>query len=313
MKKIYFSLIASFILLINLGCEPGSESAGAMAEAAASSEPGEPILLANAQTYTEAPVIDKEGNIYISEPYRGPITKVTPTGEVSTWAETEGANGHAIREDGSHLVCDSVREEVIILDEMGQEIGIAASTCGEFALRGPNDLVFDSNGGFYFTDPGAGEDDPMGRVCYVDASGGSQIVAEWDGYPNGIGLSPDGNELYVAASIRNTILTFSVESPGKVGPEKVFATLPVKEDSTFTAPDGFKVTSNGDLYIAHWRSGAVHVINAQGELIKTISVSGKDAWTSNVLVTGPDESTLYVTGNPGPKSDTTGFLYKIDL
>ena len=313
MKTSLLGLIISAILLLNSGCQPGSDSSDAMPEAVASSEPGQPILLATVETYTEAPVIDKDGNAYISEPYRGPITKITPSGEVSIWSETEGANGHLIREDGSHLVCDRVRKEVLILNEMGEETGVAASTCGEHALRGPNDLALDSNGGLYFTDPSAGQDEPIGRVCYVDPNGESMLVAEWEGYPNGIGLSVDENELYVAASSKNALLSFAIESPGEVGPEKVLTDLPGKEDGSGTAPDGFKVASNGDIYLAHWRSGAVHVINSEGELINTISVSNKDAWTSNVTLAGPDEKTLYVTGNPGPKADTTGFLYKIEL
>ena len=313
MKTSFFVLIASSILLINLGCEPSSESSDDMTEAMASSEPGEPILLTDAPSYTEGPVIDKDGNIYISEPYRGPITKITPAGEVSTWSETEGGNGHIIRENGSHLVCDHVRKEVIMLDENGQETGVAASSCGEHALRGPNDLVLDSEGGFYFTDPMGGEDEPMGRVCYVDASGESHMVAEREEYLNGIGLSPDGSVLYVAGSLTNVLFSYSVESPGQVGPEEVFVNLPEREDGTDVGPDGITVDDNGNIYVAHFRNNSVQVVNAQGELINTIAVVSKDAWISNVVLGGPNKSSMYVTGNPGPKVDTTGFLYKIEL
>jgi len=68
-------------------------------------------------------------------------------------------------------------------------------------LRSPNDLVFDRNGGFYFSDLGktrARDRDRGGIFCALpDSSRIKELV--WPLHtPNGIGLSPDEQWLYVA-------------------------------------------------------------------------------------------------------------------
>ena len=68
-------------------------------------------------------------------------------------------------------------------------------------LRGPNDLVFDAHGGFWFTDLGKVRTHDMdrGRVYYARADGSHIHEAAYPLFnPNGIGLSPDETELYVA-------------------------------------------------------------------------------------------------------------------
>jgi gluconolactonase len=313
MKTLLLACMVGFTVLLSSGYERVPDSSDSPTEAAAPKEFEDPILLAETETYTEAPVLDEQGNIYISEPYRGPITRVTPDGEVSVWAETEGANGHRILEDGSHLVCDRVRRAVLKLDENGQEMAVAASTCGEAALRHPNDIVLDARGGFYFTDPRRGQDDPIGRVCYVDAQGQSHIVAQWEGFPNGITLSPDGDVLYVAEFSRNEILRFPITAPGEVGPESLFAQLPQGEGVSLFGPDGIMFGPEGYLYVAHFGMGTIHVLNAQGELVRSLPAGEKNAWSSNLAFGGPNLRTLYITGNPGPNPQENGVLYKLDL
>ena len=313
MKTYVFALIACVILSLNSGCEPSSEPSVSVSQALASSETGEPVLLARVETYTESPVIDKEGNIYISEPYRGPITKVTPTGEVSTWAETEGANGHRILEDGTHLVCDRVRSAVLRLGPDGNEIGVAASRCGDHPLRAPNDLALDQYGGFYFTDPSGSQEDPIGRICYVNAEGVSQWLAEWEGFPNGIAVSPDWKTLYVAEFNRNEILTFPIESPGKIGAESLLTRLPEKENVPLFGPDGIVFGPDGNLYVAHFGMGQIHVLSSEGEVIRTIDLGNDSAWSSNLTFGAAGSQSLYVTGNSGPDPSKPGFLYRLKL
>jgi sugar lactone lactonase YvrE len=80
-------------------------------------------------------------------------------------------------------------------------IGILYTAAGKNRLKGPNDLVFDAAGGFYFTG--------LGKVCERDQDRGAVYYAKADGSmirevifplftPNGIGRSPDGRVLYVA-------------------------------------------------------------------------------------------------------------------
>ncbi|MDZ4698179.1 MAG: SMP-30/gluconolactonase/LRE family protein [Rhodothermales bacterium] len=313
MKTRIVALFVGVLLLINSGCQPGAEPSATISQAVADSETVKPVLLAEVGTFSESPVFDKEGNIYVSEPYGGPITRVTPTGEVSTWAETKGANGHRILEDGTHLVCDRVRSAVLRLDPDGNEIGLAASSCGDHPLRAPNDLALDQHGGFYFTDPSGSQEDPVGRICYVDAEGDSHWLAEWEGFPNGIAVSPDERTLYVAEFNRNEILTFPIESPGKIGAESLLTKLPEKEGVPLFGPDGMAFGPDGNLFVAHFGMGEIHVLSKEGKVIRTIDLGDDSAWSSNLNFGAAGSQSLYVTGNSGPDPSMPGFLYRLKL
>ncbi len=86
-------------------------------------------------------------------------------------------------------------------------------------LRGPNNLVFDRHGGFYFTDLGKGRhrDLDRGAACYARADG--SLIREV-AFPmitaNGIGLSPDGGVLYVAETEPGRLWAFDLDGPGEI-------------------------------------------------------------------------------------------------
>ena len=86
-------------------------------------------------------------------------------------------------------------------------------------LKGPNDLVFDAHGGFYFTDLGKRRprDMDVGAVYYAKADGSFITEVAYPMVtPNGIGLSPDGNTLYVAETEAARLWAFPIEAPGMV-------------------------------------------------------------------------------------------------
>ena len=72
-----------------------------------------PVEICRTQTYSEGPIFDKEGNIYISESYRGPVIKITPEGDTTTWTVLEEPNGHEILPDGNHLICDMRMQAIV--------------------------------------------------------------------------------------------------------------------------------------------------------------------------------------------------------
>ena len=122
-----------------------------------------PIEIARVPTYTEGVVVDHDGNLYVS--HADHISKITPEGELSLWAQTPSPNGHKVLANGTHLVCD--REgAVYLLDADGQILRAVAEL-----ETGANDLTLDpANGGFYFTSPyGSSQENPIGKVYYVDS------------------------------------------------------------------------------------------------------------------------------------------------
>ena len=87
------------------------------------------------------------------------------------------------------------------------EVDVLYEECDGHPLRGPNDLVFDAHGGFWFTDHGVRLERTSDRtgIYYAQPDGSSirEAIFPMDA-PNGIGLSPDGSRLYVAETYPNT-------------------------------------------------------------------------------------------------------------
>jgi gluconolactonase len=169
-------------------------------------------------------------------------------------------------------------------------------------FNSPNDLVFDSQGNLYFTDPPyglpKGADDPTREMDYcgvyrVGKDATVTLLTKELSRPNGIGLSPDEKKLYVANSDpeRPVWMAFPVTASG-LGHGKVF------DDSSeqFKAkkpglPDGLKLDTKGNIYATG--PGGLFVFTPGGTLLgmfETGVPTGNCCW-------GDDGSTLYVMAN----------------
>jgi gluconolactonase len=170
-----------------------------------------------------------------------------------------------------------------------------------------------SEGGFYFTDPGGSDvKNPIGTVHYVDPQGKTHRIADGLAFPNGIVLRPDGKTLVVGESGHNRVLSFDVLSPGKLGPRKVFATLPSKQgDQIDNAPDGMALDEDGNLFVAHYGMHTVQVLSPEGKLLR--SYPGGNLTTSNVAFAGPNMDQLYITGALADEKASKGALWRLDL
>jgi gluconolactonase len=280
-------------------------SAAALCPLAARAQ-ARPAQVAQLDAYSEGPVFDYEGNLFVSHGTDS-VSKITPEGRQSLWLKTEKPNGHKILPDGTHLLC--VAGAVLHLDADGKVLGKAASAWNGVPLRAPNDLTLDDRGGFYFTDPAGSRESPIGAVYYVDRERQVRLVAGGLWVPNGLVLSPDRKRLYVAETLPNRVLWFEVQADGKLGPMNVFAELP-RRDRT-EGPDGLAVDSKGNLYVAHLGTTAVQVFSSRGKLLRTLPAGNFDA--SNLVWGGPKLSQLYITGSFGPRNDSPGRVYRLDL
>jgi gluconolactonase len=132
-----------------------------------------------------------------------------------------GPNGAAIGPDGAAYICNNGGcfefQEVMGMTFPGPppasypghgsiqrvDLGTGAvttlyETCDGNPLRAPNDIVFDTAGGFWFTDHGVRHDRASDRsgIYYAQPDGSSiaEVIFPLDA-PNGIGLSPSGDRL----------------------------------------------------------------------------------------------------------------------
>src|SRR2546423_1089692 len=198
-------------------------------------------VMATGLKFPEGPVALSDGSVALVEIGRGTVNRVGPDGPAAVIAETGGGpNGMAVGPDGAFYVCNNggflwrteagmTRPVLQATDYSGGRIervdpdtgavSVLYDRCGEHKLRGPNDIVFDAHGGFYFTDLGkvrARERD-WGGVYYARADG-SKIVEVTHPMltPNGIALSPDGRVLYVAETETARLWAFDLVEPGVI-------------------------------------------------------------------------------------------------
>jgi sugar lactone lactonase YvrE len=104
-----------------------------------------PVEVVRTNDYTEGVVVDHDGNLYFS--HEKIVTKVTPDGKASTWAQTGSPNGHKVLADGTHLICDASRHALLHLAADGTELKPGATESDGEPLRGPNDLTLDPTSG----------------------------------------------------------------------------------------------------------------------------------------------------------------------
>ena len=271
-----------------------------------------PTQVLQSDKYSEGVVIDRQGNLYFSQTKAGTITVLNANDRRSRiWAKVPGANGHKIMPDGTHIV--AAQNSVVQLNSNGTNLKVIAKEFNGKPLVYPNDVAIDStNTGFYFTD--SGSPDPKianGALYYVNSFGKINSVATGLAFSNGLVLTQDHKRLFVDESNKNRVLVYDVLSTGKVGPQKVFATLPTKQGEQIdNKPDGMALDAMGNLYIAHYGMGQVEVLNPDGKLIRQYSTG--NLTNSNVAFGGPKLDQLFVTG--GIKTEEgKGGLQRLEL
>lgn len=273
--------------------------------------------------FPEGPVAMPDGSIILTEIAEGRITRVQPDGSKTVIATTGGGpNGLAIGPDGKLYCCNNggfnwnesngfIAPHGIASDYSGGRIERIDIDTGEVevlyksgdfgcTLRGPNDIVFDAHGGFWFTDHGK-EDyatrchDIVG-IFYAKADGSflEEVIFPSQN-PNGVGLSPDGKTLYAAETYTCRLTKFNIIAPGKVddsagpgGPG-----VPLYRPAGYKFFDSLGVEESGNICVATIGECGISVISPTGELVEFVPTD--DIFTTNICWGGADRKTAYVT------------------
>jgi gluconolactonase len=166
-------------------------------------------------------------------------------------------------------------------------------------LRGPNDIVFDKQGGFYFTDLGKtrARDRDHGGVYYGQTDGSGIVEVAYPVLtPNGIGLSPDENVLYVAETEGARLWAFDIQAPGRVTKRP----FPSPHGGRFVCAlpgyqrfDSLALDARGNVCVATLMSGHITVIAPDGRVVRQVGMP--DAYTTNICFGGADLQTAYIT------------------
>lgn len=253
--------------------------------------------------FPEGPAWDGRDKLYASNCYGDWISVIGPdtsrvflraSEEPFTFAKT---NGMTIGPDGCLYACDFGKGAILRITPAGKsEIFIPGYEGKPF--NRPNDLAFDRKGNLYFTDPKSYDrNNRDGAVYRYDARKKTVTrVADDLAFPNGIAFSANGKFLHVCESAFERVLRFPVQKNGLLGPRSIYIELPGGD------PDGIAFNQLGDLYVAHFGGGAIHVIDKNGKIKEILMTPGKKP--SNVEFAGPDLRTLYIT------EDETNAIYK---
>ncbi len=273
-------------------------------------------IIAEGLRFPEGPIAMVDGSVVLVEIERGTLSRVTVGGAIEVIADLGGGpNGAAIGPDGHCYVCNNGgmifhTSSAGLLYPGGQpdnyiggsiqrvslengEFETIYDECEGVGLRGPNDIVFDEHGGFWFTDHGKireRERDVTG-VFYARADGSfiEEAIFPLEG-PNGIGLSPDEKTLYVAETVPGRTWAFDISEPGKVDPrsKRMLALMP-----DYHLFDSLAVDATGNVCVATIVNGGITIHTPDGESVKHVPMP--DRITTNICFGGEGLKTAYVT------------------
>jgi gluconolactonase len=268
-------------------------------------------VVAEVWSPADSVVFDESGNAFVSHGEH--ISKISPDGSVEPWATMSSPRGHVILPDGSHLVCDTGQRAVVQLNADGEQVRKVATRSDGSFLRAPNDLVVDSNGGVYFTDPGyARIRNPIGQIHYIAADGSVEVVVQRLAFPEGIALSSDGAKLLVVEGQAGQIVEFEILSPGEVGPKRVFATLPTKtDDQSDDFANGLVVDQKtGRVFVAHGQHHQMEILSPDGQFLRSVETG---IAVNGVAFKANDFSRIFVTGSARTGKENIGQLLEIRI
>ena len=279
--------------------------------------------IAHGLRFPEGPIAMPDGSVVLVEMFGPRLTRVHPDGSTQTIAEIPGGpNGAAVGPDGAFYVCNNggsftpvelggmlipggfnrdgyIGGRIQRVDPHDGTVTDLYTECDGHPLRGPNDLVMDGHGGFWFTDHGIRDTTArtadLTGIYYAQADGSSieEVVFPADS-PNGIGLSPDTDTLYWAETHNGRVHRRTITSPGEVLPpapldhSAVLAGLP-----GYQLLDSLAVDGDGWVCVATLVNGGITAISPDGSEIEFHSTG--DVITTNICFGGDDLRTAYVT------------------
>jgi gluconolactonase len=275
-------------------------------------------ILATGLGFPEGPVVRADGSVILTEIRNGRCSRVTPDGKVSVFSQCGGGpNGLAFGPDGFLYLCNNGGSRYVEGHSMGLgphpdykfgtveridpktgEAKLLYKEVNGHKLSAPNDLVFDKDGGFYFTDLGKRypRHRDHGGVYYAKPDG--SLISEI-AYPilspNGCGLSPDGKTLYAADTEGARLWSFEVLGPGKLRPKSEFAPHSghvVAGLSGKARFDSLAVMASGNIAVATLNTGCITEISPKGDIVRSVKMP--DAYPTNICFGGPDMRTAFI-------------------
>jgi gluconolactonase len=266
-------------------------------------------LVSSGMGFTEGPVWDPAGFVYVSDEVINKIFRIYPDGRKEELISLGDPDGNTYDEHHNLIDCASVLRAIIRIKPDGTYTVLADHYQGR-RLNSPNDVIIGPDGAIYFTDPTS--DLPKDQkqeldfkgVFRLDAKGRITLLTKELAEPNGLAFSPDGKRLYVDDSTQRNIRVYDFEPDGTLRNGRIFGEEPGTKGEG--VPDGMKVDQAGNLYVTG--PGGIWIWDSDGHHLGTIILPEQPA---NLAWGDSDLKTLYITATTSLyalKTNARGFV-----
>ena len=276
-------------------------------------------VIASDLGFPEGPVAMADGSVILGEISGSKVTRVAADGSKTEIGRAGGGpNGIAVGPDGALYVCNNGGNAysgggflstgpaaeyqggyIQRIDPKSGDTRTLYTHCDGEKLSAPNDIVFDTEGGFYFTDLGKRyrRNRDHGGLYYALPDGSKCVEVSYPIVsPNGVGLSPDGRTVYVADTETSRLLAFEIAGPGKIRHSKfpdpyggrVVCGLP-----GFQRFDSLGLEASGNICVATLMTGQITVISPDGKVVRQVKMP--DSYPTNICFGGKDMRTAFIT------------------
>lgn len=260
--------------------------------------------------FTEGPVWDPSGFLYVSDEEQNKIYKLSLDGQKRELISLGDPDGNTYDRDHRLIDCASVLRAIIAVSEDGKYKILADKFEGK-KLNSPNDVIVGPDGALYFTDPTLGlvkgekQEIPFQGVYRLDSSGNLRLLTKDLSQPNGLAFSPDGKRFYVDDDgEQKNIHVYDVAADGGLTNGRVFGEE--KGAPHEGVPDGIKVDKQGHVFVTGPKG--IWVWDSGGHHLGTIEMPEQPA---NLTWGDKDYKTLYITATTSVyriRTKTRGFV-----
>jgi gluconolactonase len=287
------------------------------------------VTIAARTCLLEGPAFDHSGSLFFSDIIGNCIYRMARDGTVSVYRSDSGrTNGNTFDAHGLLISCEGAesgpggRRRVVRTDLKTDQVEVLTEQYEGKRYNSPNDVVVDTEGRIWFTDPFYGDDRSsleMGAEAVYRIQADGQVLRVLSQpqieRPNGLAITPDAKVLYVIDSHtrpggNRKVWSFEVANDGQLKNQHL-----VFDFGRGRGGDGMRLDVRGNLWVAagilfprHGGENAdvppgIYVITPKSELLGCIPIP-EDVCT-NLAFGGPQRKTLYVTSGKT--------IYKIPL
>lgn len=248
----------------------------------------------------EGAIFDSNGDLLFCDVSGRRVLRLTPDRQLSTVVTLEALSpgGLSFHPDGRLFIAaldiPNGRGAIYSVNPDGSGLQAVIPPVAGYM---PNDLVFDRQGGFYFTDFKGHATEPKGGVYYTQPDLTTiKAVLPHLAMANGLALSPDGKTLWATEFGRNLLHRIELADAITIAP----IGSAIAYHFTGPAPDSMRADADGNVYVAMYGQGRILAFNRNGIPIGQVLLSGREGGhhlASTSLAIHPGRNDLYAVAS----------------